>query len=115
MADHKKTPTEPAEPTSAASDPLEAQPVKNTADLDDISLAQALLDVDVANARVIDLTKRLTTLTKELRQTTSDLQKAKLRNRKIAAELDQIKGSRAFRSASAAQRVLGAARSRLSR
>ncbi len=115
MAEHKKTPTEPTEPTSAASDPLEAQPVKNTADLDDISLAQALLDVDVANARVIDLTKRLTTLTKELRKTSNDLQKAKLRNRKIAAELDEIKGSRAYRSASTAQRVLGAARSRLGR
>ncbi|QIG44799.1 hypothetical protein G5V58_20245 [Nocardioides anomalus] len=89
--------------------------VKNTADLDQISLTQALLDVDVANARVIDLTKRLTTLTKELRRTTSELQQAKLRNRKLVAELDQIKGSRAFRSASTAQRVLGAARSRLGR
>ena len=115
MAEHKKTPTESTEATSAAPDPLEAQPVKNTADLDDISLAQALLDVDVANARVIDLTKRLTTLTKELRQSSNDLQKAKLRNRKIAAELDEIKGSRAYRSARAAQRVLGAARSRLGR
>ena len=76
---------------------------------------EALLDVDVANARVIDLTKRLTTLSKELRQTSNDLQKAKLRNRRIAAELDEIQGSRAYRSASAAQRVLGAARSRLGR
>jgi predicted nucleic acid-binding Zn-ribbon protein len=78
-------------------------------------LAQALQDVDVANARVIDLTKRLTALTKELRSTTSDLQRARLNNRKIAAELAEIKGSRAFRSASTAQRVLGAARSRLGR
>jgi hypothetical protein len=90
-------------------------PVANTADLDGISLAQALLDVDVANARVIDLTKRLTALTKELRRTTSDLQKAKLRNRRIVVELEEIKGSRAFRSASTAQRVLGAARSRMGR
>ncbi len=91
------------------------EPVKNTADLDDISLAQALLDVDIANARVIDLTKRLTTLTKELRRSTSDLQKAKLRNRRIAAELEEIKGSRAFRSASTAQRLMAAAKSRLGR
>ena len=114
MAEHKKTETEP---TSAA-DPLDEQPVKNTADLDDISLTQALLDVEVANARVIDLTKRLTALTKELRGTTSDLQKAKLRNRKLSAELDEIRGvtdSRAFRQATRAQRLLGAARSRLGR
>jgi predicted nucleic acid-binding Zn-ribbon protein len=115
MAEDEKTPTDPTEPTSAAPDPLEAQPVKNTADLDDISLAQALLDVDVANARVIDLTKRLTTLTKELRKASSDLQKAKLRNRRMAAELDEIKTSRSYRSASAAHRMLGAARSRLGR
>ena len=114
MAERKSTPTDPSEqaPVPYA---VEEQPVKNTADLDDISLAQALLDVDVANARVIDLTKRLTALTKELRKTTNDLQKTKLRHRKVAAELEEIKGSRAFRSATAAQRVLGAARSRLGR
>src|SRR3954470_2747176 len=102
MAERKKTPTESTQPSGssagAPSDPLEAQPVKNTADLDAISLEQALLDVDVANARVIDLTKRLTALTKELRSATTDLQKAKLRNRRLAAELEEIKGSRAFRS-----------------
>jgi predicted nucleic acid-binding Zn-ribbon protein len=114
MAETKSTPKDPSETAPVADGPAE-QPVKNTADLDEISLTQALLDVDVANARVIDLTKRLTALTKELRKTTNDLQKAKLRNRKIAAELDEIKGSRAFRSASTAHRVLGAARSRLGR
>ena len=103
-------------PSATAADPTVSEgPIKNTADLDDISLAQALLDVDIANARVIDLTKRLTALTRELRETTSDLQKAKLRNRRIVAELEQLKGSRAFRSASAAQRVLDATRSRLGR
>src|SRR4051812_720240 len=108
--------TDPAEDEGTddlGSDLLEEQPVKNTADLDDISLAQALLDVDVANARVIDLTKRLTTMSKELRRTTSELQKARLRNRKLVVELEELeelKSSRAFRSATAAQRVLGAAR-----
>ena len=84
-------------------------------DLDEISLAQALLDVDVANARVIDLTKRLTVLTKELRETTTLLQKAKLRNASLGAELKQIKASRAYRTAGNAQRALGAVRSRLGR
>ena len=91
------------------------EPVKNTADLDDISLAQALLDFDVANARVIDLTKRLTVLTKELRDTTTLLQKTKLRHAHVSAELKQIKASRAFRTAGNAQRALGAVRSRLGR
>jgi hypothetical protein len=116
MAEPKTTPTPSHD--AADSNPLAEQQVKNTADLDDISLTQALLDVDIANARVIDLTKRLTSLTKELRTATSDLQKAKLHNRRIVAELEEIKavvGSRAFRSATTAQRLLGAARSRLGR
>ena len=106
MAEHKKTATESTEATSAAPEPLEAQPVKNTADLDDISLAQALLDVDVANARVIDLTKRLTTLSKELRQTPTTSRRPSCATAGSTAELDEIQGSRAYRSASAAQRVL---------
>lgn len=115
MAEPKTTTTTPSS-TAPATDLIgDDGPVKNSVDLDDISLAQALLDVDIANARVIDLTKRLTALTKELRETTSDLQKAKLRNRRIVAELEELKGSRAFRSASAAQRVLDATRSRLGR
>lgn len=104
-----KTNTAPIEPAAAD------EPVKNTADLDDISLAQALLDVDVANARVIDLTKRLTVLSKELRDTTTALQKAKLRNAKLTSELKQIKASRAYRAAGNAQRAVGAVRSRLGR
>jgi hypothetical protein len=114
MAERKTTPTQTSDEATIAPG-LTEQPVKNTADLDDISLDQALLDVDVANARVIDLTKRLTALTKELRRSTSDLQKAKLRNRALAAEMKGIKDSRAFRSATTAQRWMGAARSRLGR
>jgi hypothetical protein len=96
--------------------------VKNTVDLDDISLAQALLDVDVANARVIDLTKRLTTLTQELRRSNNLVKKAKQRNRRLVRQLDeataelaQIKGSRTFRSASRLQRLARSARARTGR
>lgn len=85
----------------------------NVADLDQISLSQALLDFEVANARVIDLTKRLTAMNKELVKTTTALQKAQLRNRQMAAELKAIKQSRAFRSADLAVRVARGARSRL--
>ena len=35
-------------------------------DIDSISLEQALIDFEVANARVIDLTHRLTTLSQEV-------------------------------------------------
>jgi hypothetical protein len=38
----------------------------NGIDMDSISLEQALIDFEVANARVIDLTSRLTSLSKDL-------------------------------------------------
>jgi len=85
----------------------------NTVDLDQLSLSQTLLDFEVANARVIDLTRRLTAMNKELVKTTTALQKAQLRNRQLTSELKAIKESRAFRSAQVATRVARAARSRL--
>jgi hypothetical protein len=52
--------------TTASESPAEvASPITET--IDRLSLEQALLDVEVANARVIDLTERLTTATAELR------------------------------------------------
>ncbi|QGJ67872.1 hypothetical protein FDU21_17630 [Xanthomonas oryzae pv. oryzae] len=45
----------------------------NTTDLDQISLEQALIDFEVANARVMDLTSRLTSMSRELIQTRSEL------------------------------------------
>lgn len=51
----------------------------NTTDLDGISLEQALLDFEVANARVIDLTSRLTTMSRELLQAKTELATVKLR------------------------------------
>lgn len=92
-----------------------AAEVTNTVDLDGISLSQALLDFEVANARVIDLTKRLTAMNKELVKTTTALQKAQLHNRHLTAELTAIKQSRAFRSAKVAAQIARGARSRLGR
>ena len=53
--------------------------ITNTTDLDGISLEQALIDFEVANARVIDLTARLTSLSRELLQARTELAAVKLR------------------------------------
>lgn len=45
----------------------------NTTDLDGISLEQALIDFEVANARVMDLTSRLTSMSRELISARSEL------------------------------------------
>jgi hypothetical protein len=52
----------------------------NTTDLDGISLEQALIDFEVANARVIDLTSRLTSLSRELLEARTMLAKANIRH-----------------------------------
>lgn len=83
-------------------------------ELDRLSLDQALLDVDVANARAGDLTQRLITLTDQLRSALGDLAavQAELEPLRSAhhalmeehAELvsahERMKGSHAFRLAS---------------
>jgi len=91
-----------------------------TVDLDKLSLAQCLQDFEVANARVMDLTARLTGINSQLVAQTSELQKLRLRNRvlreqnrSLKQELKDIQGSRAFRSASAASRVVQRARKSL--
>lgn len=86
---------------------------RNTVDLDGISLKQALLDFDVANARVIDLTKRLTAMNKELVRTTTALQKAQMRNRRLQAELKAVTESTSYRAVAAAARAVRGARSRM--
>jgi chaperonin cofactor prefoldin len=64
----------------------------NQQSIDRVSLEQALMDFEVANARVMDLTERLTTMSKELNEC-----------RQAKHELDALRHSRAFR----ALRVLG--------
>lgn len=86
-----------------------------TGDVDRVLLAQTLQDFEVANARVVDLTRRLTSLDQKLRKSTTELQQARLANRKLRAELRTIKDSRAFRVATGASKVARAARSRLER
>lgn len=45
----------------------------NKKDFDQVSLEQALIDVEIANRRVIDLTARLTAISRELMETRSQL------------------------------------------
>src|SRR5687768_9055567 len=91
-----------------------------TKDLDGVSLVQCLQDFEVANARVMDLTARLTGINTQLVAQTTELQKLRLRNRVLRQqnqglkqELKDLQGSRAFRSASAASRVVQRARKSL--
>jgi len=109
--------SKPAASTKAAPKPSpeSASGPVNTVDLDPTLLKQALIDFEVANARVIDLTRRLTTIHKELVTTTTQLQNAQLKNRQLRAELKALKASRAYKSAAAASRIVNGARARMAK
>lgn len=106
---------------TSAETPVVSRPT-NTVDLDGLSLAQCLQDFEVANARVMDLTGRLTGMNRDLVERTNELEKLRLRNKvlrgknkELQAALNAIEGSRSFKSATAASRVVKSARKRLSR
>jgi len=69
------------------------------AELDRLSLAQALRDVEVANARVADLTQRLITAGDELLSARRELAALRREHDEFRATYDQMRGSKAFRLA----------------
>ncbi len=84
--------------------------------MDERNLERALLDFELANARVLDLTQRLVGLTNELVNARQQLEEVKLRlsrveaeYQRVAAENAQIKASLAYRGF----RFLGDARARI--
>lgn len=80
--------------------------------MDAVNLERALIDFEIANARVIDLTARLTEFSRDLLATRSELGLAKVRLAELenaAAELQTIKGSAAYKT----MRKLGDTRARL--
>ncbi|MDA8044573.1 MAG: hypothetical protein M0Z30_04935 [Actinomycetota bacterium] len=84
----------------------------------EINLEQALLDFEVANARVLDLTQRLTELNAELLNTRQQLESVRLSSSQAQTELAvateenrQIKSSLAYRGL----RFMGDARARMKR
>ena len=68
-------------------------------DLDGLSLEQALLDFEVANARVMDLTRRLVEATTTISELSTELQQLKIEQAALKVAHDQMRSSRAFRTA----------------
>jgi outer membrane murein-binding lipoprotein Lpp len=84
-------------------------PLLNSAELDGINLTQALIDVEIANARVIDLTRRLTEFNKQLGQARHAAEVAQIELAQANARLHTIHQSRTFRALqniNAARRLL---------
>jgi hypothetical protein len=68
-------------------------------ELDRLSLHQALLDVEIANARVVDLTKRLLDLHDELARKTWELEALQAEHERLKADVTNLTTSRSYRLA----------------
>lgn len=87
-------------------------------DIEQINLEQALIDFEIANARVVDLAARVTTLSSELLRLRTENGDTKLQLAQARAEADVLRaqnaamgGSLAYRAA----RMLGDGRAMLRR
>ncbi|NMM25006.1 MAG: hypothetical protein HHJ11_16250 [Phycicoccus sp.] len=87
-------------------------------DFDRLNLEQALIDFEIANARVVDLASRVTALSSELLRLRSEVGDTRLELAQARAESDvlraqdnDMRASLAYRTA----RMLGDARARLIR
>jgi hypothetical protein len=67
--------------------------------LDQLSLESALLDVEVANARVADLTARLLELSAELRDARKEAHALSLENAELQEALDALRSNKAYKTA----------------
>ena len=64
-----------------------------------LSLTQALVDFEVANARVLDLAQRLVEAEAMISQTKTELQELRIEYATLCAEHGRMKSSKAFQSA----------------
>ncbi len=69
-------------------------------ELDRLSLTQALVDTEMATARVIDLTERLVDAREQVVNLRSELEHQRIEYAQYRAEEEQMKSSAAYRLAS---------------
>ena len=68
-------------------------------ELDRLSLTQALVDAEMATARVIDLTERLVDAREQIVKVQSELEHLRIEYTQLRAEHEQMRSSAAFRLA----------------
>ena len=67
--------------------------------MDELSLQQALIDFEVANARVLDLTQRLVEAQATVAELRNRLETLRIEHAQLQSEHERMKASRAFKSA----------------
>lgn len=69
------------------------------AEMDNVSLRQALIDFEVANARVLDLAQRLVEAQAVIAELRTELESLRIEHAQLTSLHERMKSSRAFRSA----------------
>jgi BMFP domain-containing protein YqiC len=87
-----------SEPVDTVDEPLllASERLDLVKELDNISLEQALLDVDIATARVIDLTSRLLSARADLIKAHDESAVLRARVEQLEAELGAVQSSRSY-------------------
>lgn len=70
------------------------------AEIDELSLTQALLDFEVANARVLDLTQRLVEANRVIEELRAEVDETRAELTELTSVHERMQGSQAFRLAS---------------
>jgi hypothetical protein len=73
-----------------------------------LSLEQALIDFEIANARVVDLTQRLVEATEQAAELRTELELLRIEHQRLQTDYGAVMRSRALRLAAAARSVAGA-------
>lgn len=98
--------TQPKEAT-----PVSAEPEAELAQaMDRLSLDQALIDFEVANARVVDLTQRLIAAGEEVAALRREVEVLRAERREQQRHMEALSNSRALRLAAAARGLVRAVR-----
>lgn len=85
--------------TISPSPPRELPPTDLERQLDELSLKRALIDFDVANARVVDLTHRYVEATEEIKRLRKELDALRIEHGNVLADLDRTRNTKAYKIA----------------
>ena len=85
--------------TERASETRSPTATELESEMEALSLTQALLDFEVANARVLDLAHRLVEAEAMITKTKTELQELRIEHAALRGEHERMKSSKAYRSA----------------
>ena len=79
-------------------------------EMNELSLERALVDFEIANARVLDLTQRLVEATQTITELQTEFQELRIEHKQLEARHEAMKSSQAFKLAARVWAIRNAVR-----